>query len=602
MRKLSMLILLTMGVTSFCSAQSASFTASVASNKVSVGEQFQLSFTLTSSQSVTPEKFQPPDFSAFVILSGPLQSSQYQWVNGRASSSLSYVYILTARKQGKATIGSATVEIAGASYKSEPIQIDVSAAPAGAQKAPSASAQEMGDNLFIKASTDKRRVRQGEQFTLTYKLYTRVSIENYFIAKAPTFEGFWAEDFDQPKSAAVTTEVIDGKQYRVATIKRTALFATQSGMLKITPLEVRCAVQVQTKRNNTDPFDIFNDPIFPNRLRTQEMDFSSNSLTITVDPLAGTPPGEFTGAVGSFSFDASVDKKEVKTGDAVTLKLVVGGTGNLKLVAVPKPAFPADIEAYEPKVTEEIARDGNQIRGKKTAEYLLIPRNAGTRVIEPVSFIYYDLNRNSYVTLQSPRFALNVAQGKDIASSSAFSSKEDVRLLGEDIRFLKLSPGSFRRAEEYTVFNGWIVGGFVFPPLMFLAAFAFRKRKEKLLGNAPLVRSKQAGKEASRRFKTAEKLLGRGNTESYHGEISKALFGYLVDKFGIPRADLTLDVALERLKTNGVPDEVANQLRVCVERAEFARFAPGSDSGDARKDLMDNAKDVLRNVEKALNR
>ncbi|OGP13600.1 MAG: hypothetical protein A2052_09085, partial [Deltaproteobacteria bacterium GWA2_54_12] len=590
--------------TSLCAAQSVSFSASVASNKVSVGEQFQLSFTLTSAQSVTPERFQPPDFNAFVVLSGPIQSSQYQWINGRTSSTLSYVYVIAARKQGKATIGPAAIELEGKSYKTEPIQIDVVPAAAGAQKAASgqASAQEIGENLYIKAVADKRRVRQGEQFILTYKLYTRVSIEHYAIAKAPTFEGFWAEDFDQPKSPEAATETVGGKQYRVATIKRTALFATQSGTLKITPLEVRCAVQIQTRRSNTDPLDIFNDPIFSNRLRTQEIDFTSNSLSITVDPLSGNLPAEFTGAVGSFTFDAAVDKKEVKTGDPVTLKLIVGGTGNLKLVAVPKPSFPGDIETYDPKVTEEIARDGNQIRGKKTAEYLLIPRNAGMRVIEPVSFVYYDLSRNTYVTLKSPRFVLNVAQGKDIAAGGTFASKEDVRLLGEDIRFLKLSPGSFRRAEEFSLINGWLIGGFVFPPLMFLGAFVYRKRQEKLLGNAPLLRSQKAGKEASRRLKTAEKLLGRGNTESYHSEISKALVGYLGDKLRIPRADLTLELAVETLKANGVPAEVAHQLQACTERAEFARFAPGADTQEARRDLLDQAKEVIGNVERALNR
>ena len=594
------IVLIAIAGISIVAAQSVSFRASVASSRVSVGEQFQLTFSLTSPQSVSPDKFQAPDLSAFVVMSGPMQSSQYQWINGRASSSLSYVYVIAARKAGKATIGPAMLELDGKSYKTEPLQIEVAVASAS-QKA-SGPAQEIGNNLFIRASTDKRRVRQGEQFILTYKLYTRVSIENYFIARAPTFEGFWAEDFEQPKSPEVTTETIEGKQYRVATIKRTALFATQTGTLKISPLEVRCAVQLQARRTNTDPFDIFNDPVFSGRLRTEEVDFSSNALSITVDPLTGDPPPEFAGAVGSFSFSASVDKKETKTGDPVTLKLVVSGTGNIKLVAVPKPVFPGDIETYDPKVTEEIQRDGNQIRGKKTAEYLLIPRNAGVRVIEPVSFVYYDLGRGTYVTLASQRFSLDVAQGKDIASGGVFASKEDIRLLGEDIRFLKLSPGSIQPAEEFSVVGDWIIAGFILPPLLFLGAFAYRKRQESLLGDAPLLRSQKAGKEASRRLKTAEKRLARGNAENYHSEISKALFGYLVNKLRISRASLTLELAVETLKTYGVPDEITKQLRACIERAEFARFAPGSDSQGARKDLLDRAKDIIGAIEKELNR
>ena len=179
------IVLIAIAGISIVAAQSVSFRASVASSRVSVGEQFQLTFSLTSPQSVSPDKFQAPDLSAFVVMSGPMQSSQYQWINGRASSSLSYVYVIAARKAGKATIGPAMLELDGKSYKTEPLQIEVAVASAS-QKA-SGPAQEIGNNLFIRASTDKRRVRQGEQFILTYKLYTRVSIENYIISIAPKF-------------------------------------------------------------------------------------------------------------------------------------------------------------------------------------------------------------------------------------------------------------------------------------------------------------------------------------------------------------------------------------------------------------------------------
>lgn len=585
-------------------AQSVTFTAVVKSSKVAVGEQFQLSFTLMGPQASTPENFHPPDLSAFVVLSGPMESSQYSWINGRASSSLSYVYKVTPKKEGTITVGAATAVLDGKAYKTDPLRIDVVPAGQGSrgqQSDQSAALQEIGDNLYLEATADKERVRQGEQFILTYKLYTRISVENFFIAKSPTFEGFWAEDFEQPKSPDISTQMINGKQYRVATIKRTALFATQSGTLKITPLEVRCAVQLQVKRPSNDPFDLFNDPIFPNRFRTQEVDIASNGVSIRVDPLSGTPPAGFNGAVGSFSFHASIDRSEVKTGDPVTLTLTVSGTGNVKLVSIPRPVFPADIETYDPKVSEEISRDGNKIRGKKEAEYLLIPRNAGKRVLEPVTFVYYDLDRRAYSSLTSPRFTLNVKQGKEMAGGT-FASKEDVRLLGEDIRFLKLTPGSLRRSEQLTVINGWIVAGFLIPPLFFFGAYAYRRRQDRLLGNLSLVKSQKAGKEANRRLKTAEKLLGRGNTGRYHAEISKALFGYLGDKLRIPPAGLTLDRALGQLKMKGLPDEVLLEFQKCIERAEYARFAPGSDNREARIELLDQAKNVIRGVEKLVNR
>ncbi|MEX2115916.1 MAG: BatD family protein [Bacteroidota bacterium] len=581
------------------SAQDVRFETSVEQRTVVAGQQFQLSFVAMSSQSVSLRNFRPPDFTGFVVLSGPIESSQYQWVNGRASSSLSYVYMVAVQKAGKYTIGPASVEHSGTVYTTKPIEIQVTQVAAGGRpSAQSTVSDEMRENLFIRATTNKQRVKQGEQFIITYKLYTLVNIENYVISKAPTYEGFWAEDFDQPKSPEVTNEVLGGKQYRVAILKRTALFATQAGKLKITPLEVRCAVQV--RRRSSEPFDIFNDPFF-SRLRTEEMDFASNALSITVDALPGTPPVGFAGAVGSFDFSATADRKEVKTGDPITLKLTVSGSGNIKLVSVPKPVIPADIEAYEPKISENITRDGTVIRGTKTAEYLLIPRNAGERVVEPVTFMYFDLAKNSYVSHRSPRFVFSVSPGRESAAGSTLASKEDIRLLGEDIRFLKLETGSLARIKEGTSDDTWTMIVMLAPLLFFGGTYVFRRHQEQMLGNVSLVRSRKAGREATRRLKSARKILAAGNTETYHTEVSRALFGYLSDKLRIPPAQLTLDTVDNVLRGKNVSDEVIGRLRSCLERAEFARFAPGADSREARMDLLDTAAEAIDEIERSLN-
>lgn len=583
------------------SAQDVRFETSVESRTVTAGQQFQISFVATSGQTVSLRNFRPPDFTGFIVLSGPIESSQYQWINGRASSSLSYVYVVAVQKPGKCTVGPASVEYSGTMYTTKPVEIEVTKAASGANRpaaSQSAASEEMRENLFIRATTNKQRVRQGEQFIITYKLYTRVNIENYVISKAPTYEGFWAEDFEQPKSPDITNETLDGKQYRVAVLKRTALFATQSGKLKITPLEVRCAVQV--RRRSSEPFDIFNDP-FLSRLRTEEMDFSSNALSITVDALPGSPPAGFAGAAGVFEFSAAVDRKEVKTGDPITLKLTVSGSGNIKLVSLPHPVIPADIEAYDPKISENISRDGSVIRGTKTAEYLLIPRNAGERVIEPVTFAYYDLAKNTYVSHRSPRFVFSVSPGRESAAGSTLASKEDIRLLGEDIRFVKLEAGSLMRAEDANSGDLWTVVGLLAPVVFFGGTYVYRRRQESMLGNASLIRSRKAGREASRRLKSARKVLAAGNTETYHAEVSRAMFGYLSDKLRIPPAQLTVDNVGTVLRGKNVTEEIIGRVRSCLERAEFARFAPGADSREARMDLLDAAAGAIDEVERSLN-
>jgi len=343
----------------------------------------------------------------------------------------------------------------------------------------------------------------------------------------------------------------------------------------------------------------FNDPFF-NRMQTVDYEFKSNQLTLTIDPLPA-PPSGFTGAVGSYTYSASVDKKDGKSGDAVTLKLAVSGKGNLKLVSLPRPALPADLEAYEPKISEEISRDGGVIKGKKTAEYVMIPRNPGQRVIEPTAFVYFDLGKNSYATLRSPRFELTISPGKDfLAGGSSVALKEDVRLLGEDIRFVKLSSGDFRRIGD-TATGSWFYLGIVFPPLVFVGALVYRKRMEKIYGNMPRLLFQKAGREATKRLKQANKLLVQGNHESYHSEISRALLDYLEHKLQIPKASLSVDEAIARLENKGVSAEVVQQLRQCMERAEFARFAPGFDSRTTRKDLLEAARKAINGVEESLN-
>ena len=581
------------------SAQNGTFVASVDRSTVGTGDRFELSFTVSGSDVNGIRNFKAPNFSPFVVLSGPNQSTNMQFINGQMSGSVTYSYYLYARQTGKYTIGAASIEYRGTTLQTQPIQIDVVQGKPQTQQKEADDSQNIGDNLFIRAFSDRQRVKQGEPVTVTYKLYTRLQVSGYDIAKAPVYQGFWSEEIEQPKQPTVTSETYEGKQYRVAMIRKTALFPTQSGRLVISPLEVRCAFQLQSRKKSNDPFDsFFNDPFF-SRMQNVEQDFKSNSLNVTVDPLPGNAPAGFTGAVGRFSFTATVDKKEVQTGDPITLRLTITGSGNIKLLTPPKPNLPADFEAYDPKISDEITRDGGMIRGKKTAEYLVIPRNAGNRAIEPIAFSYFDLDRNGYNTLRSQRFEFTVLPGRDVSSGTAIASKSDVRLLGEDIRFLKLTMGELQPIGESPLAGNVLIAFLALPPIAFLGAFAYRKRQDKLSGRTDQLRFAKAGREATKRLKRARKLFSQGNTESYHAEVSKALMDYLEDKLHIPKASLTVDQAATLLGQHHVTSETVKALRSCIERADFARFAPASDTQEARAELLDAAAGIINNVERS---
>jgi len=189
-----------------------------------------------------------------------------------------------------------------------------------------------------------------------------------------------------------------------------------------------------------------------------------------------------------------------------------------------------------------------------------------------------------------------------MSAGAAIASKSTIQLLGEDIRFLKLSLGELHNLDESLFSSDLLLACVVLPPFAFFAAFAYRKRQEKLSGRVDQLRFAKAGREASKRLKVARKLLLQGNTESYHAEVSNAIFSYLGDKLHISKASLTMDEAARLLGQRGVAAETVESLRVCIERAEFARFAPAGDTREARTEILDAVTAIFNDLEKSLRR
>lgn len=563
--------------------QKVTFTASVDRNRVEMGIQFQLTFTLEGATGGS--SFRPPPFNDFLVLSGPNQSTQMNFINGAMSSSVSYSYVLQPRSEGKFTIGAATIVVGGKTVQSQPLALEVvkgSSRPAqqpGKQQEETDIGRQIGDNLFLKVEVDRARTSQGEQITAIYKIYTRVNVVNYSVSKVPSLSGFWSEDLEVPRQIQLTNETVNGKQYKVAVLKKTALFPQRSGMLELDPMEVNCVVQVQTRRRSNDLIDqFFNDPFFGNVSNVNHK-VASQPVKITVLPLpAEDVPAGFNGAVGKYTMEAWLDKKETKANEPVTLKVKITGRGNLKLIQPPALAVTSDIEKYDPKIYDNITHEGDRVAGSRSFEYLLIPRHAGDQKIPPLAFSFYDVEKKSYVTLTSPEFALSVGKGTELASApSSGLSKEDVKLIGEDIRFIKSGAVSIARR------GGSFAGSPVFfalsaaPVLAFIGFVFYQRRREKILGDVAGLRHRKARKMAQKRLVTAKDYLVQNRKEEFYGEVSRALWGYISDKLGIPPAELSLDAIRAALEGRGVKGDVVTSLSGTLEQCEFARFAPAAD-------------------------
>lgn len=572
------------------------FTASVSQNPVAAGEQFQLTFTLNSGGN----RFQAPSLSDFNVLSGPNQSSSMQFINGSVSQSISFSFILQARNEGTFKIGPAFIEANGKKLQSNIIQLKVTKGNASAQKSQGQGSSggtgnpatgELGNNVFLRVSLNKSSVYQGEEIIATYKLYFRINVMSYGIDKIPSMNGFWTQDVEMPKQPSIHKETVDGVAYNVAEIKKILLFPQRAGNLELPAMEAQTIVRQQVKRKGGgDIFDqLFNDPFFGG---VQDVPYKvmSNSLKINVKELP-PKPADFTGAVGKFNVESFLDRPETKTNDPVTLKIKVTGKGNLKLLDAPKLNLPPDIESYEPKSADNINVSSTGISGTRTFEYLLIPRHSGDYKISAPGFSFFDSEKKEFVNVPGTQFNLKVQKGQGPESQTSASNivnKEDISLLGKDIRFIHLQSGQIKKAGNY------FFGSFLYYLLLLLPFPLFGifliiyNRNKELLSNVAELKKRKANKIALKRLSTAKEELNAGNKTRFYEEINKALWGYASDKLDIPMSRLNRDIVKQSFQNKGVENSQIEKFMHIIEQAEFARYAPGAESemGDIYNDSV----------------
>lgn len=582
-----------------------SFKATVDRTSIPQNVQFQVYFTFDGEDVNKVRNFSPPNFSGFRILSGPNQSSNMTFINGKVSASLTYSYILVGTDIGDFTIGTASVEYDGKRYQTEPIKLSVikgnPTAQNNQQSDVNVSEEELSKNVFIRAFADKRSVYQGEQVTVEYKLYTKLNISSPQISKLPSYNGFWSEELEPIRNINFNVEMFEGERYRVATLKRVALFPTKSGELEVTPFELTIPVLIRRKTNQRSLFDEFFNDSFFGRTETIEYQAKSNKLKINAKPLPSNDvPESFEGAVGEFDFKAVVNETNVKMNDPVNLNIQITGTGNIKLLNVPKFNIPAGFEQYDPKTNETIT-NRNIISGTKIFEYLLVPRVSGERKIGPIEFSYFSPSKGRYITQSSPEFVINIERVEGFTETAVNGfSKEDVRLLNEDIRFIKTSQFELERIEDYKILGNWFWIALVFPAAFLIVVIAVRNKQEKLSANIDLLKYQKAEKEARKKLKEAKKALEKSDTLKFYNEVSKALYGYLQDKLSISQSEFTIESAVSKLNSKNVIEELVNSVKEISDKCEFARFAPKKDTSEELNTFYERVVKTIVKVEDSI--
>ena len=576
-----------------------------APSHVAAGENFRVAYTINTSD---VEEFRMGGVQeGLEVIAGPYTSSQssYQMINGHtsSSSSVTITYTLYAAKNGSFTIGASHAVVGGKRVSSRPVKIQVSGHAQRTNGAPNMHGQDSydqprmrsagsaisGSDLFIKVSASKKRVHEQEPILLTYKVYTQVDLTQ-LEGKMPDLKGFHTQEVPLPQQKTFHTETVNGRPYKCVTWSQYVMYPQMTGRLEIPSITFK-GIVVQQNRN-VDPMEAF----FNGGSGYVEVkkDIKAPGITLQVDPLPQRP-ANFSGGVGKFNISASLDKKEVKAGEPITLRVVVGGIGNLKLLKQPVVNFPKDFDKYDAKVTDKTRLTANGVEGNMVYDFLAVPRNQGSYTIPSVELTYYDTGKNAYKTIKTQPFKVEVEKGDGTSAES-----EDFASQDKDIHTIKLGKAEQHKADEmfFGSFGYWI--SLLMPLIAFVVLLiVFRRRA---IENADIVkkRSNRAGKIATKRLRLANKLMLQGKQGEFYDEVMRALWGYMSYKLNMPAEKLNRDNIRETLGRHFVDDATIEKFTTALDECEFERYAPGDAAGNMNR-TFESAMTAIMDIENAIN-
>lgn len=615
--KLSLTLLLVVAAVAAAAAEKVTFQAS-SPLTVALGEPFRVEFALNAEPE--EDSFKAPSFDGFDVLAGPAVSrgSSIQIVNGSMTKSVNFTYtfVLLPRAAGNVTIGAAEAMVDGTVYRTQTLPIEVveesgaaqqqqpSTRPESSQQQASADGQGRigAEDILLRAVVSRTSVYKNEPLRLVFKLYTRVPVVNVVPESAPSFNGFWSQDLDDARNTAREgRETYNGKVYETHVLSEYLLYPQQAGKLTIDPMELTAVAQVIVQSRHVDPFFGNGREVLNVRRKVQ-----SQRVTIDVKALPAGAPASFSGAVGSFTMDADLPSERFAANSGATFTVKIAGTGNLTFVQAPKLNLPESFEQYNVKTTESIRTAATGISGYRQFEYPFIARAEGTFDIAPVEFSYFDPARMQYVTLSSKPLTLEITpdtrggSGDAVVVQGRGMSKEEVKMLGKDIRFIKLGAAQLHRTRTPLFLSGiyWILLGAI--AAAFLAAYALLRKRIRESQNVAFVRGKRANKVALQRFRAARKFMEEQNRHAFYEEMLRALWGYMSDRFNIPVANLTKENVREELHKRGVAADLTQRFAAIISQCDEAQYSPAASA--QMNDVYTEGVELISRIEAVIKR
>jgi len=600
----SLLILLS---TSLLTAQELRLRASVNRNQVT--DQDRLTFTVDIEGVSDFPDIPPPESPDFVVISGPSHSSSIQIINGQMSASQTITWQIAPTRTGQLQIPPISIRYKGKSYQTNAVPVTVSTArtraPSGAPSAPPADTPAppaTSDEVILRASVPQNSIFKGEQLLVTFELFFR-NVRAYDVKKLPEAQGFWVENYPVNDRPVITNETLNGVAYKKAILRQMALFPTTTGELTIDPLVIECEVLVSNQRRRSIFDDFFNDPFFGDPFGTTSRMVTARSapVKIRVQPLPedGRPAG-FSGAVGQYRIESRIDTLRTRQDQALTLRYIVQGAGNINALQLPPPQLPNTVEVFAPKINKQIDNSGKTIRGTLTYEYVLIPRQPGLLTIPAIIFSYFDPQTRRYCQLPTRSYAVQVLPGDQLATRSTGLNKSEVAMLGQDIRYIYRNSSHWQTRGENVLYRAWFWGLNSLALLIVLIAVGWRWWTDKLATDNTFARRRRAWMLAQERLQP----LGEDHTALDHhlclARWQQALVGYIADRLGLPAAGLgqrELTSALQHQKSK--PELIERTARL-LEELEAQRFAPTALTPEACQEFFQRTQELVKQLSRVL--
>ncbi len=562
---------------------------------VAVGEVFRVEFAVNAK----PDEFTPPAITGFDVLAGPTVShgTSVSIINGDVTKSVNYTYtyVFQATAEGRVTIPAATVVVEGRSYASNPTAIEVVAEGAMGQPANRRGGQQQGgqggqsqptatvspDDMAISAFVTRTNVYKGQPIKLTLKIYKRVQLGDIGGTKLPAFNGFWSQELPLNPNRQWQRETYNNKVYDALVLGEYLLYPQQSGTLTIEPFQLTAVAQIITQARAQTLLDDF----FGGGPQVQQVqkELRTRAIQVTVKDFPAGAPAGFNGAVGDFTLDANISSKSLPANSAATYTIKISGSGNLPLIQAPKLTMPGSFEQYNIKTTESLNSTSSGITGYRQFEYPFIARAEGSYPLGPVEFSYFNPETGRYVTLASPQVQLDITPDTGGAASRSNGgglvgglTKEDIKILGKDIRFIKIGAPGLADSDKVLAGSGIYYLALLLIALLALAAYFYFSHRIKLMGNVAVVKGKRANKVALQRLRAAEHYKRDDDRRRFLDEMLRALWGYMGDRLNIPAANLTKDNVREELAKRGVPQPKAERYIEVISDCEMAQYSPAS--------------------------